>query len=68
MVPCPSLSDLPPVAKMKKPTNARIPKIGADRLVTIEGAPDATEERIIKRLRISLLIKTAAKKMILAKC
>ena len=46
-VPCPSLSALPPIAKIARPTNPSMPKIGAERLVMTDGAPEDIEEIII---------------------
>ena len=46
-VPCPSLSLLPPIAKIANPIKPRIPRIGAERLVMAAGAPDDKEEKII---------------------
>ena len=46
-VPCPSLSLLPPMAKIANPITARIPRIGAERLVIAAGAPEEREEKSI---------------------
>ena len=41
-MPCPSLSDLPPIAKIAKPMTPNMPRIGAERLVIAAGAPSVT--------------------------
>jgi len=61
-VPCPSLSDFPPMAKIAKPAMPSMPSIGAERLVITVGAPDANEEKIIdENLNSGLLHKIESK-------